>query len=343
MRYRTITVKCYILGAGASFGQNTQKPKTLRPPKSDEFFVKGCEYGILKKEIFPKLHKNVQRRSHDKGSLYFDIESFLGDLERRSQKNEESSQALGESYFYIYELLRYCSAFYSPLLERDNYYKLSEYILREGSSVLSLNYDILLEKAIQSRGGTVAYSTYTQKENIVPLCKVHGSINWLNIIPPSGGEFSKFNEFTRQIHNISFTRNIALGEPTGMRILPFDELNNTYCIDLVEDSLEAYEPVIIPPVAEGKNYRKVLEYDDIWNNAGKMLSHADEIVIIGSSIRREDDKLRKTIKQSVKSSTKVTLAVGRNPEKVMKSLDELIDNPEYDCHTYFDDYINSRQ
>jgi len=52
--------KCYILGAGASYGYNETLPRELRPPLTEEFFAKGRRIHIFTREAFPNLYDSLE-------------------------------------------------------------------------------------------------------------------------------------------------------------------------------------------------------------------------------------------------------------------------------------------
>ena len=176
--------KCFLLGAGASLGYRNKKEYANdreRPPGSTEFFKRGQELGIFQKDDFEGLREIYRgyEAAYGDGSGYYDIEDVM---EYAIDKLEK--EYYGQLTYYIYELFRYYALKYKKR-RADNYRKLADHYKDTKYSVISLNYDILFEKALVSRGLWAGYreEVYKNNYNTVPVVKLHGSINAVNKIP----------------------------------------------------------------------------------------------------------------------------------------------------------------
>jgi hypothetical protein len=133
-------IKCYILGAGASFGYDENIPYELRPPLTCEFFIKGHQLGIFTEKSFPDLFNSVKEFLEidgdikDKQQLECDIEKLLDWLANEFYKTTPSAEvdfsrgnylqgALSQTFYFIYELFRYYALSYTPKF--DNYRRLA--------------------------------------------------------------------------------------------------------------------------------------------------------------------------------------------------------------------------
>ncbi|SEO96021.1 hypothetical protein SAMN04487948_1093 [Halogranum amylolyticum] len=347
--------KCYLLGAGASLGNNPSKPDNLSPPSSYEFFTKGRKYQILPSDDFPDLCNAIQKHigtnqpieSLSESALEIEIENFLGDLAERheSKRDKKAQAALSQSYYFIYELLRTCSSFHYPELERDFYQELAKEFKRNRYSIISLNYDNLLENSMlaEGLGCNYGFKRMTNDGRNVPIAKVHGSINWFNYLTKNiaFGKSGDFIDVIRSVHGTIVTNNFSDGERQSLRVKPPSELQEIPYRELAKARDELYEPALVPPISSYKIYNKNSDYKNAWNFASSMLEHASELVVIGSSVRSQDDKLCSIIEDGVSSNIDVTLAVGESTLDVKERLTDLIGNPQFTEYRYFSDYVKN--
>jgi hypothetical protein len=159
--------KCFVLGAGASYGYSEALPRESRPPLTNEFIAKGDKLGILNDKSFSALLATLKEYtestskvvggSTNLSSLDLDFEEFLTWLSNsfyalKPQTEEQFKQsnvlqrALGQSFYFVYELLRQFTLSYVPRF--DNYRRLALHYHDCHYSVLTLNYDVLFELAL---------------------------------------------------------------------------------------------------------------------------------------------------------------------------------------------------
>jgi len=313
--------RCYILGAGASHGYDESLPTESRPPLTKEFFTKGHQLDIFTRKAFPDLYDSLEeylkKPRNGLSDLRCDIEEFLqylatefyGITPTRGHNFERCLHlqcALGESFYFIYELFRHYAIHYTPRC--DNYTRLARHWHDSNYNVIILNYDILFEAAIQSVSLSYHYLPGSHCPKSIPVAKIHGSINWAN---PFGGAIAVsctkkdlFSVITCWIFsNRSYT------DP--MKFLSFAYVKKTPCRGLLRSGKDYDEPALIPPLADYKDYGKVERYNKIWEFAESMLREASELVIIGCSVRPQDKKLNELLKKTVRPDIAVTV-VDRN-------------------------------
>jgi|AntRauTorckE6833_2_1112554.scaffolds.fasta_scaffold19152_2 hypothetical protein len=343
--------KCYLIGAGASYGHNDQLSDSERPPTTEELFVDSWEKGILDREEFEPLlnkivsHLGISREvvDHTPGELKYDVEKLLKELQEEMNENVNKSIGISESetqpqiaislcYYLLYELFRhYTKSFTST----ESYYTaLANHFNEIPYSVISLNYDMLLEKAIKQTGQDFYYFPQNSESGI-PIAKIHGSINLLNDFGVAFGIES--DNFIRKVKNIH-SNNVH----SSMCCLDVDVLEKLSFRDLVFELDNQYEPAIIPPLAKYKNYDKVEIYPKIWTFAEDLLQQADELIIIGSSLTTTDNKLLDLLEENLKENIKVTVVSGSQSDEVRTRLNMRLENPSFDLdHKYFGEYIES--
>ena len=146
--------------------------------------------------------------------------------------------------------------------------------LAAGDSVITFNYDLTMEHALNEAGSDWDYEPSPKR---VTLLKPHGSVDWF---------WSDDQEADRE--NFSTL---------------YDDLTLFKGWDFDQDALANKMPVIVPPVAA-----KTVELADlqrIWQWATTALSRADKLFIIGYSLPEQDKLtefvLRRTAGMRIKS------------------------------------------
>lgn len=159
---------------------------------------------------------------------------------------------------------------------------------------ISMNYDIVLDKAIRAAGYGLEYGFYGkhgdhfESREKIPLYKLHGSLNWS--LCPLCGEISEHEE--KVAH------------------LLFKENNVITCLNCRVENSQA---VIIAPTLY-KSY-KISRLQNIWDSAGGAISHSDRLIIIGYSLAPADTSIIATIKRALNTGDKDREIVVINPNK----------------------------
>jgi len=350
--------KCIILGAGASLGYSDNLKDLDRPPKTDCLFKNGFELGIFTQAQYPKLYENLKlyqktilEWSNEDPKREFNVEKFLAWLveqfefiaqsSRTSFPSKDSSEklhsyqkALGESWFYLFEIIRYYCLSYKH--GSNNYEKLARFCMTNHYSVISLNYDTLIEQAILACDGDFDYSC--SRSDAVSVAKIHGSINWIN--PATGGmgfggvsEDKVFEVITTHI----FSNKIQISNPQIRRP---NEMTQITTNKLLRSGTDYDIPILIPPLGQYKVYGDSQFLNYMKGRAQVILENLEELIIIGTTLRPEDDFLCDLVKNSVKENTKVVI-VG-NIVEIKKRLNDILgwDVIPTESYSKFSEYAN---
>lgn len=369
--------KCFILGAGASYGYDETIPENDRPPLGNQVIGRAIKLGILSEDTYPSLFKTLELYKSSNGLgdneiVNSDIELVLEwaanqdkspadelrELDPTNQKNRTIiHRGIGEAWYMMFELFRHYSLKYRQNF--DAYQRLALYHLRENYSVISLNYDTIFEKAVTQSGLVYSYpllrdqippyipnppifqpqlDIWPDSSRLIYIAKIHGSVNWFNPVInviSVGPEVKDLPTLIEQLGSLSYT-NRFISPP--IRILP-DRLQDISLRNLLPNGHEFYEPVLLPPIGDFKDYAK---FDYVRRNfeaAGKLLSSSDEIVIVGSSLRAQDKDLIELIKNNSKTVKKVTIVSASHGENIKSSLKELL-SPNDVGFQLFDSFEN---
>jgi hypothetical protein len=133
--------KCFLLGAGASYGYSDAKEGVLSPPMGGELFSRGEQLGLLNHGKFPNLDRVYSNYVDKYGRDNLDVEDVM-----IKSFSDDSRWPAGELMYYIYELFRFYALDYDHFIHTDNYQKLAELFYTEEYNVISINYDTLFEQ-----------------------------------------------------------------------------------------------------------------------------------------------------------------------------------------------------
>ncbi|MEM3386069.1 MAG: SIR2 family protein [Nitrososphaerales archaeon] len=280
-------------------------------------------------------------------NLKCDIEEFLAWLANEFYKitpqtsddfkrSQYLQKALGQSFYFIYELLRHYTLTYIPKF--DNYRRLALHYHDCRYNVITLNYDTLFEAAIQSVKLNFHYFQGPHHPKSIPIAKLHGSINWVN--PCRGGiAYEGVMEDAFSVITSSIFSNKFWVMP--LKILPPAAIRDICYKDFVRSGIDYDEPALIPPFADYKDYEKVERYKEVWAFAESMLREASELIVIGCSVRPQDRKFNELLRKSLKDGIAVTV-VSRHPDVVLDRLKIILTNPQFESpFESFEDYAKT--
>jgi hypothetical protein len=316
-------VRVVILGAGASTGFDSSRPKWEVPPTSRSILQRARSMGIFEDDFFRDLRQGAERfrESHgDSISDETDIEEFLGWLAAEFDRNRgpktntgvesgsfNAQAALGQAVFLIYEVLRGPVSAYIP--RDDAYARLARSYWTDPFGVISLNYDTLFDIAAQNIVRAVAYDG-TICAGILSIAKLHGSVNWINssassIIArvggkPVGRDFAISTLWSNRFH----MRRMMIAAPDAIRTASYR--------DFVPDSDNLTEVALIPPVGLYKDYEKVASFKNAEDLAKALVSRAHHLVIIGTKLRSQDEKLCDLVRKALKQKPAITIVGNRD-------------------------------
>ncbi len=165
---------------------------------------------------------------------------------------------------------------------------------KELPTFISLNYDIVLDKAIRATGYGLEYGFYGNHDDHleswgkIPLYKLHGSLNWSYC--PLCGEISEHEE--KVAH------------------LLFMEKSNITCLNCGGKNPQA---VIIAPTLY-KSY-KINRLSNIWDGASGAINRSDRLVFIGYSLSPDETSIIATVKRALNAPDKKREIVVINPNE----------------------------
>lgn len=192
------------------------------------------------------------------------------------------------------------------------------YIKRDSVSIISTNWDILLDnsiyKSIKKAGtlGVVDYCCYVNSFDMndktvkpgleilgkggynVKLLKLHGSLNWLQC-PRCHRIYVKFDQ------KIAMNPFSTIDKPSCIHCdNNFGKLNSHYL------GSNLIMPTFLKDLSNP-------QYKIIWQNAGIELSEAKKIVFIGYSLPQSDFEMRQLLSRMVDNDTEIEVVNWKDP------------------------------
>jgi hypothetical protein len=356
-------VRCIILGAGASYGYDDSLSEIQRPPLTDEIFRNGMILGIFSQEEYPTLYEklkfyvtNVLRKPWSEPIEKMDVEEFMQWLANQFTDFSTSSEqewmirikegkacqaALGEMWYYLFNILKQYSILYRPTL--DNYQRLALHYYKKHYAVISLNYDVLFELALLNVGCSYSY-TDRNHPFAIPIAKIHGSINLFNSysgsIRLSGLEDMSGFDLLPYIAPLIFSNRVYLHPPIHIDPRQIDKVDMNH---LLRSGTDYFEPILIPPLGNYKDHEKVSIYKQTWALAERLLSETTELVVIGTKLREEDVQLCQAIQKNLPEGTRIT-TVSRNRGLIngrLKAILKWNKDPVVESYESFSQYTRS--
>ena len=290
----------FILGAGAS--------KQANAPLMGDFLDVAYELWKLNlvkdadenfkavfrgRSILKQVHSNAQFNIQNIESVFaaFEMAKMIGQFSDYSQKNIDVLVASMKKV--IQRTLEETIVFHKPN-ENGKYYapepygtftKLIDYLTREAKpkqkvSIITFNYDLAIDFALQlSRLPFSYYLEEPSDDEVIPLLKLHGSLNWAQCSDKRCNKIVTLNfwdtPYFQQSYNFSSRETQARMRIS--RILP-----SFYHHEKPVNS----DSFIVPPTWNKSQYN--LSIAPVWRRAAKELSDADSIFVIGYSLPSTD-------------------------------------------------------
>jgi len=269
----------YVLGAGFS--------KEAGFPLTTEF---------TEKKNMSKFRKNLnklEQKKFDKISSYFldrinnnycdnNIESVLNHVsvadylymesETEGSRSYPSSQIFKDLLWYIVKFLKERANHPIPSI----YYKFLKNIYENNDTIISFNYDMIIETILRKFAITCDYGLDSKPiENSVLLMKMHGSVNWTYC--------TKCKQF------------VFYPDYASSKVLE----KKLKCPRCKQKTLEI---IIIPPILYKDTFYKHPIYEDLirtlWGFASDELVMAKKVVFIGFSMSNTDTYAQELFKFS---------------------------------------------
>ena len=173
-------------------------------------------------------------------------------------------------------------------------------------SVITFNYDIGLDMALCKRSFQYNYGIQIEvnNEQYIPLFKLHGSLNWATrsdskeIIP------LYINEYLKYYNQKSTSINDKCKVPIGSQLEEYFSKEKKIKIEP--------EPVIVPPTWNKSDQQQALS--NVWSNAARHLSEAEQIFILGYSLPETDAFFRILYALGTVGKNPLTRIIVYNPD-----------------------------
>jgi hypothetical protein len=170
------------------------------------------------------------------------------------------------------------------------------------AAVISFNYDICMDVALDDSGIPFTYALDGGGGGAIPLLKLHGSMNWARnterqqVFPWSVREY-------RQNYRLQFpSRDVtSIHAPVSEQM--FKALNGSGIDPL---------PVLVPPlINKGDEQRQLWR---VWQRAAKELAQASYVIVIGYSLPETDQFFRMLFALGTESSVPLRKLLVLNPD-----------------------------
>jgi hypothetical protein len=161
---------------------------------------------------------------------------------------------------------------------------------RDGVGIVSFNWDLICERALEDAGIPWGYST---KTGPIAVIKPHGSLNWTNHLEQadSGRVIRNPVDFVPIAPNSTLSYVIA--RPFEDPLLQYDS-DDLRCLTFPGD-LELFDPMQRPLAAADQKR--------LWDEARELVAKADLIVFIGYSLPRYDTLARSQLQTACRGKS----------------------------------------
>jgi hypothetical protein len=280
---------------------------------------------------------------HERFRNFSDFEFILTTLSKEAPTNVQSRVALHAIEVLVPEFFWHIS---QTKIANDHYGELAQNRVRAGDMVLTFNYDLACEKALRHAGLWEIDKGYGFDVPLgqlpptkVKALKLHGSINWLGLIfgGSNGGGYAS---------SVYGPRPCLFGK----RYFSFfdypQEIVDPLCQGI---SHTGGEPALILP-AFGKIFHHQTYFGDewkdfwdhIWGLAAEAVRAADEIVVIGYSMPKADERARKLLLKESNRMAEIRVFSGNATRNIYDEFrEQSFEKIGSNDAGYFEDYLNS--
>jgi hypothetical protein len=277
--------RVFVIGAGVSascgiaVANQILREAVMRMEDTDS--AKTSRIHDLLRYLYPNFEIRLRN--------YPNIEDFLNLLEMAKRFNSE--EFITSSLWSVRRLnevkrhtLRAVTDYlWDRMADKRKQQNISEFAngnLREGDTIITFNWDLTLERALEEyRGDPGFLYTYSDKreEKHFTLLKPHGSIDW----------FAK-----KAVHGLVPEKNLGTLDDQLCYYPRFNRADHPRLLEV--------PPVIVPPVA-----LKQFGFDFLkrtWRFVYRAISRAKELYMIGYSLPREDQFARLVFRRAIRNN-----------------------------------------
>jgi len=286
----------FILGAGASKEAGApviadfldKAEELLKSGKSDKY-KEDFERVFDARSKLPAVHSKAQLDLDNIESIFATLE--MGRLVNRLPNIESASikPLLVSIRRLIVKTLEQTISYPvrgRRLLPGNSYHQFASLIkdlVAKGHacSIITFNYDYALDYALNFNGIAADYClSETKKEGVIPLIKLHGSLNWARC--PKCGDIIPWyiKDYMARINPMVLDETINEYVYLGIGA-QLHKSGIKHCGTDVEP-----DPVIVPPTWDKTEYHQALS--EVWGRAASELSTATNIFVSGYSLSETD-------------------------------------------------------
>lgn len=309
----------YVLGAGSSAHSNAPLGKHFLRMAGEACDTDPRLIGLrdFLRDIFPSIATNLYPKFEEVLSIV-DIAVSRGETLGKKYQEREILKVKGDLNYLIWKTLEFAKN-----VQSENLHEIfiEKCLSRGDSSVISLNYDTLMDFSLEGQGFDIDYglpfatkygseSEFPAVSGRISLIKLHGSLNWLYC----PGCFALYRYTRTHLHRI-FS---AAPE---------------YC---THDG--TYLKGIIVPPTYLKNYMTPF-LNHLWIMAGHFLSRVRKVFFIGCSFSDSDMWFKFLVTKSLLLNPVKPRIVVVNPEcrgKIRRRYERLLGPVDYVRATFSD-------
>jgi len=359
--------RVYVLGAGASASFSD---KGISCPCVRDFFVCASKLGLIERYKSESMMSTLWRflriefgvRKAELQDATINIEDVLTLLDKRIEEYENRGQ------YYVKGLKRRVQRGFNLLSTRFQLIAFIGHVLLEitngrlcplhkkladqltnDDTVITLNYDLLMDTALQSKGKWMQDTGYgirfksvieggkfvdvnSSAKSQIPYLKLHGSLNWLHGENPYN--WMRIGSHLPLGQDIFLLRKIdhkISSEPIDI-LGKYEYEENDLYYDLVS--------LLIAPRAD-KPYGSFPEaFNVLWDIAKSAIETAEEIIIIGYSIPISDTRCQQLIGNATNNGRKPAfIIVNRSPSAIEGRLRRIIGYSASSVYGSFEEYL----
>lgn len=167
-------------------------------------------------------------------------------------------------------------------------------ILRENDTVVTFNYDTLIEQSISQAKIPWRYGFKIEEGKGTPILKMHGSINWAIVKRDQVCNFGYpllFRKEDLNVENAAHTPTDEIDYDYVLLRIPDDKLDNRINNRILQWSNKQYS-IGIAGLGRYKPLDRIPGSGQVWHNAGRALYQVDKIYIVGFSLSPFDTMAR---------------------------------------------------
>ncbi len=302
----------FVVGAGLSASLNLPNTRELLQRVHD--LAGRRRYWGLTRNLVPRLQNSYEFFYPEKSGTGFrpDVVDFFSLLKAYTEIGSGMSGGLRDSRALLGDLrFAIANALVFDLREIDNvlrsqHVELNQ-ILEPGNVVITLNWDLVLERYCYLHGIPVRFDGWVDGSEVV-LLKLHGSIDWTLRSQAARPVTQKNYAVLRE--------RLTTGRQYTIPIRSGDKILRTRAMESWNDSWRKIKsrtnaPFIVT-MSQGKS-DDLSKIDFIWRTAYDALSAASEIEIVGYSMPHDDVEVRALLRAGIRRGSSAPRVTVRNP------------------------------